>query len=167
MSMADPFGDDVIDFKIEKYMGAMYDNALGHLQDHFKPHGTSLPAGINNPLPQNTGGVDINEVSLAPMPPINLAVVNACHRQSTPMVTPAPAASVSTNGGTVTTAAAVPSLAERLAAKRSAAAAAAPQVEPQGAGVIYQIPTSAIQGTEVNTGARSGRAPSVSSEPAC
>ena len=45
VAMADPFGDDVIDFKIEKYMAAMYDNAISHLEDHFKAHGTSIPVG--------------------------------------------------------------------------------------------------------------------------
>jgi len=168
VAMADPFGDDVIDFKIEKYMAAMYDNAISHLEDHFKAHGTSIPAGINNPLPPNTGGVDIAEMSLPSMPPINLAVSTASQRHSKLTLPPPPLDSASsTNGRTtplmaMTAAAAVPSLAERLAAKRSAAAAAAPpKAEAPGAGVIYQIPSAAMQG------ARSARAPSVGSEPAC
>ena len=44
------FGDDVIDFKLEKYLSGMYDNALAHLAHQFTAHGRRLPEGIYNPL---------------------------------------------------------------------------------------------------------------------
>ena len=49
--MADPFGEDVLDFRIESFLAQMYNNALGMLTERFDPLGSSLPPGLENPLP--------------------------------------------------------------------------------------------------------------------
>ena len=54
IAMADPFGDDTIDFELERYLGTIYSNALAQLSDHFEPTGHALPDGISNPLPEHT-----------------------------------------------------------------------------------------------------------------
>ena len=57
VAMADPFGEDTIDFALEKYLGTIYSNAISQLSDSFEPMGHELPDGIGNPLPEHTGGV--------------------------------------------------------------------------------------------------------------
>ena len=47
----DPFGEDVLDFRIESFLAQMYNNALGMLTERFDPLGSSLPPGLENPLP--------------------------------------------------------------------------------------------------------------------
>ena len=32
-AMADPFGDDSIDFKVERFLASMYDNSMAHLTE--------------------------------------------------------------------------------------------------------------------------------------
>ena len=32
-AMADPFGDDEIDFKVERFLASMYDNSMAHLTE--------------------------------------------------------------------------------------------------------------------------------------
>ena len=51
VAMSDPFGDDVIDFKVERFLAGMFDNSVAHLCETYKAHGTTLPEGIHNPLP--------------------------------------------------------------------------------------------------------------------
>ena len=51
VAMADPFGEDVLDFRIESFLAQMYNNALGMLTERFEPLGSSLPPGLENPLP--------------------------------------------------------------------------------------------------------------------
>ena len=50
VSMADPFGDDVIDFRIEKFLSGMYEHALAHCHHEFHPNRSQIPEGIHNPL---------------------------------------------------------------------------------------------------------------------
>lgn len=58
VSMADPFGDEVTDFRIETYLAGMYNHALAHLSCHFEANGEELPPGINNPLlPDGAGNM--------------------------------------------------------------------------------------------------------------
>ena len=49
-AMADPFGDDVIDFKVEKFLGGMYDNSLANITEVYSVCGSALPEGLHNPL---------------------------------------------------------------------------------------------------------------------
>ena len=50
VAMADPFGDDVIDFQLEKFLAAMYQNALAHLEDAYSPRGTELCKDTEPPI---------------------------------------------------------------------------------------------------------------------
>lgn len=50
VSMANPFGDDEIDFKFEKFLGSSYTTALAFLCDKHHPSGTELPKDLTNPL---------------------------------------------------------------------------------------------------------------------
>ena len=50
VSMANPFGDDEIDFKFEKFLGSSYTTALAFLCDKHHPSGTELPNDLTNPL---------------------------------------------------------------------------------------------------------------------
>jgi len=49
-AMADPFGDDVIDFKVEKFLAAMYANSLANITEVYSTCGSRLPDGLQNPL---------------------------------------------------------------------------------------------------------------------
>ena len=42
-SQADPFGDDIIDFKLEKFLSGYYKNALAHLASIKEPNGDVVP----------------------------------------------------------------------------------------------------------------------------
>ena len=50
VSMADPFGEEVTDFQIEKYLAGMYNHALSHLRFKATENGERLPKGLKNPL---------------------------------------------------------------------------------------------------------------------
>ena len=53
ISMADPFGDDEVDFKLEKFLATAYQNALAHLGDtNTQPLGTELPPDVFPPMPK-------------------------------------------------------------------------------------------------------------------
>lgn len=49
-AMADPFGDDVIDFKVENFLASMYDNSLANITEVYTACGSHLPSGLHNPL---------------------------------------------------------------------------------------------------------------------
>lgn len=50
VAMADPFGDDVIDFKVEQFLSASYANAVAHLSDERPPLGSRMPKGLRVPM---------------------------------------------------------------------------------------------------------------------
>lgn len=50
VSMANPFGEDEIDFKFETFLAASYTNAIAHLCDLHPPSGSELPTELANPL---------------------------------------------------------------------------------------------------------------------
>jgi len=50
VAMADPFGDDEIDFDTEAMLGAAYNNAVACLRDDRKLDGAEQPGGIGNPI---------------------------------------------------------------------------------------------------------------------
>jgi len=50
VAMADPFGEDVIDFKLEKFLQSSYKNALAHLANEHSPS-TAEQAGDNTVSP--------------------------------------------------------------------------------------------------------------------
>ena len=53
ISMADPFGDDEVDFKLEKFLASTYQNALAHLGDtNTEALGTELPSEVFPPRPK-------------------------------------------------------------------------------------------------------------------
>jgi len=49
-AMADPFGDDVIDFKVEKFLAGMYENSIANITEVYSTCGSGLPEGLQNPL---------------------------------------------------------------------------------------------------------------------
>ena len=50
VSMANPFGDDEIDFNFETFLAGSYTNALAILCDSHPPMGAELPMELTNPL---------------------------------------------------------------------------------------------------------------------
>jgi len=50
IAMADPFGHDAIDFKVEGFLQAGYRNVVAHLIEDRPPQGSNLPDGLVNPL---------------------------------------------------------------------------------------------------------------------
>ena len=60
---------DVIDFKLEGMLAAMYEHALAHLRSKFEPLGDTKADGVDNPLLQAKG-----EASITRMPSMNTAV---------------------------------------------------------------------------------------------
>ena len=61
VAMADPFGDDAIDFRVEGFLGASYKNAIAHFLDEAEVNGSELPDGLRNPLVD--GDMDYREHS--------------------------------------------------------------------------------------------------------
>ena len=57
-AMADPFGDDTIDFKVEKFLASMYDNSLAIITEVFSVGGLRLPDGLYNPLPTTVAAAE-------------------------------------------------------------------------------------------------------------
>ena len=50
VSMADPFGDDDVDFDLERMLSGAYKNAVALLQDQRASSGAALPDGVHNPV---------------------------------------------------------------------------------------------------------------------
>ena len=50
VSMANPFGEDEIDFKFESFLAGSYTNAIAHLCDLHPRAGSELPTELTNPL---------------------------------------------------------------------------------------------------------------------
>ena len=48
--MSDPFGDDVIDFKVDNFLRASYINAVSHLAEDRTVTGPNFPQGISLPM---------------------------------------------------------------------------------------------------------------------
>ena len=53
IAMADPFGDDAIDFKLEDFLASMFNHSVAHLRTRFNEWGEHLPEGLLNPLASN------------------------------------------------------------------------------------------------------------------
>lgn len=49
-AMADPFGDDVIDFNVHDFLTASYVDAVSHLAIQRKPLGTKMPRHLGYPV---------------------------------------------------------------------------------------------------------------------
>jgi len=49
VAMADPFGDDVIDFQLEKFLAGSYRNALAHLGDTYQPTASKVEEEVAPP----------------------------------------------------------------------------------------------------------------------
>ena len=52
VAMADPFGDDEVDFKLEKFLAMSYRDALSHLQSQHEPCGSYVADEVMPPRPQ-------------------------------------------------------------------------------------------------------------------
>lgn len=50
IAMSDPFGSDDVDFELEAFIGAAYDNAVALLMDNRIPYGEALSGELGNPL---------------------------------------------------------------------------------------------------------------------
>jgi predicted membrane chloride channel (bestrophin family) len=51
VQLSDPFGDDLVDFELEKFLWAAYTNAIAHLREPKNMlHRESLPTGLKCPL---------------------------------------------------------------------------------------------------------------------
>lgn len=48
--LADPFGDDAVDFNVDVFLQAAYKNAVANLSDDHEPCGLGMPAELRNPL---------------------------------------------------------------------------------------------------------------------
>ena len=48
--MSDPFGDDVIDFKVDAFLRTSYINAVAHLEEDRPVTGPAMPQGISLPM---------------------------------------------------------------------------------------------------------------------
>ena len=78
-AMADPFGDDVIDFKVEKLLAGMYDNSLANITEVYTTCGSGLPDGLRNPL-SVVGAVE----TFSPrMPSVKVSMQRAKDRRAT------------------------------------------------------------------------------------
>jgi len=53
--LADPFGDDAVDFNVDTFLMGAYKNSVAHLSIQHEACGMELPTGISNPLLE-TGG---------------------------------------------------------------------------------------------------------------
>jgi len=53
--LADPFGDDAVDFNVDVFLMAAYKNAVANLSDDHEPCGASMPAELSNPLKVKPG----------------------------------------------------------------------------------------------------------------
>ncbi|KAL1506980.1 hypothetical protein AB1Y20_007844 [Prymnesium parvum] len=51
--LADPFGDDAVDFNVDTFLLAAYKNAIANLNDDHAPHGSTMPSEITNPIKGN------------------------------------------------------------------------------------------------------------------
>jgi len=49
-AMADPFGDDAIDFNVHDFLTTSYLDAVSHLAVHRKPLGTRMPRNLGYPV---------------------------------------------------------------------------------------------------------------------
>jgi len=48
--LADPFGDDSVDFNVDVFLQAAYNNTVANLSNFHEPCGMSMPPEISNPL---------------------------------------------------------------------------------------------------------------------
>jgi len=48
--LADPFGEDDVDFNVDDFLQAAYKNSVANLSDEHVPCGAATPDGISNPL---------------------------------------------------------------------------------------------------------------------
>ena len=67
-SMADPFGDDEVDFKLEKFLASSYQNALAHLGDtNTEALGTERPFDVSPPSMRPTARKPTSLGALTPL----------------------------------------------------------------------------------------------------
>jgi len=69
--MADPFGDDVIDFKVDEFLRTSYINAVSHIEEERPLSGHQLPSGIAVPTlrtPSSHDGVGTAKVEVVGKP---------------------------------------------------------------------------------------------------
>lgn len=53
--MADPFGDDVVDFKIDEFLTTSYQDAVSQLAVQRKPLGSRMPRSLGYPVITHAG----------------------------------------------------------------------------------------------------------------
>ena len=65
VAMNDPFGDDDVDFEVEKMLQGAYKNAVAVLSDCRQPLGTTA-GGVGNPLKENLQFLGVTAAGIEP-----------------------------------------------------------------------------------------------------